>query len=67
VITEIEVDTMYIGHDGTKRYVDDFDGEEVVYYVMTDGPGQTPIGYCSAKTFLAWALSEVDETNDLSA
>ncbi len=67
MITTIEVDTTYIGHDGTKRYVDDFDGNEVVYYVMTDDDSPARRGFCSVKKFFAWALSEVDKTNDLSS
>jgi hypothetical protein len=62
---DITYDTTYVGKDGTRRYVDDFDeddngNEEVIYYTLVD-VGQAPRGFCSLKSFAAWAVGVADQ------
>lgn len=55
-VEDIEEDTTYVGRDGTYRYVDDFDGSEVICYELTPGPEPAPIRYIRAKAFARWAV-----------
>lgn len=68
-VSEVQQDQLYIGKNGTFRYIDEIN-DLVEYYEMLRGDGDVAMGYCLPKTFARWAVrvaseKELDPTDNL--